>query len=359
MKRNSSNRTRHVLNKHTVKTGPIDQYLVPNKTSPESITDDAFQRLVTQWVVLTDQPFSATEHPSFTRMIEAANEIVSLPPMMKRKAIKDNVVKDFASQRKILAETLSSNSSMLSFTLDAWTSKNQLAFLGITVHWIDDDFNLHNTLFDFIKMDGSHTGVNLAKYFVESVKSMGCEHKIMAITTDNASNNITMMNEIETQLALMGITINKESVHVRCMAHTINLAVQLMIKPFSTKRVPKSKKSVEKRNTGKETIEKEIDSDETSGNEDEDDFLLSDNTDKEYDIPTYFEAIQKIRAICKFIKASPQRREVFKEDCIATGVSLLQLILDCITRWNSTYAMLARALVLRKPTGHFMGITVI
>src|ERR1044071_10157653 len=29
------------------------------------------------------------------------------------------------------------NISLLSFTIDAWTSRNQLPFLGISVHWVD------------------------------------------------------------------------------------------------------------------------------------------------------------------------------------------------------------------------------
>jgi hypothetical protein len=48
------------------------------------------------------------------------------------------------------------------------------------------------------------------------------------------------------------------------------------------------------------------------------------------------------------IRASPQRREHFYQQCIATNLPELELIPDIVTHWNSTDIMLERALKLRK-----------
>jgi hypothetical protein len=48
------------------------------------------------------------------------------------------------------------------------------------------------------------------------------------------------------------------------------------------------------------------------------------------------------------IRASPQRREHFYQQCVATNLPELELIPDIVTRWNSTDIMLERALKLRK-----------
>src|SRR6185369_560551 len=57
----------------------------------------------------------------------------------------------------------------LSFTLDCWTSINNIAFLGITCHFVDIDWCLKETLVDFIHLSGSHFGENLAKEFLKII----------------------------------------------------------------------------------------------------------------------------------------------------------------------------------------------
>ena len=47
---------------------------------------------------------------------------------------------------------------------------NAIAFLGITCHFIDNDWNLNEVLIDFIHLPGSHSGENLAKEFVYCTK---------------------------------------------------------------------------------------------------------------------------------------------------------------------------------------------
>jgi hypothetical protein len=52
--------------------------------------------------------------------------------------------------------------------LDAWTSANGYGFLAITMHWINEDWKLCNSLLDFIDLSGPHTGENLCNAFVKS-----------------------------------------------------------------------------------------------------------------------------------------------------------------------------------------------
>jgi hypothetical protein len=59
--------------------------------------------------------------------------------------------------------------SKVSFTTDCWTSSNNIAFMGVTGHWIDKDWNLHATTLDFFPLPESHTGENLHQAFVKVV----------------------------------------------------------------------------------------------------------------------------------------------------------------------------------------------
>lgn len=66
----------------------------------------------------------------------------------------------------------------ISFTLDAWTSTNCLPFLGITGHWINKNWELKETIIDFFKLAGAHTGENLADAFQKACYDLGILTKV-------------------------------------------------------------------------------------------------------------------------------------------------------------------------------------
>jgi len=63
--------------------------------------------------------------------------------------------------------------------MDAWTSPNSLAFLGITAHWIDTSWNLRNVLLDFVQLHGSYSGENIAEAFHKSLNDYNLTDKVI------------------------------------------------------------------------------------------------------------------------------------------------------------------------------------
>ena len=47
----------------------------------------------------------------------------------------------------------------VSLTVDIWTTTNNLAIIGITIHWIDDLWKLHECVLAVKELCGSHGGV--------------------------------------------------------------------------------------------------------------------------------------------------------------------------------------------------------
>jgi hypothetical protein len=66
----------------------------------------------------------------------------------------------------------------MSFALDAWTSINGYGFLAITVHWITKNWKLCDSLLDFIKLSGPHSGENICNAFVKSCDDFGILEKV-------------------------------------------------------------------------------------------------------------------------------------------------------------------------------------
>lgn len=69
---------------------------------------------------------------------------------------------------------------MFSFTIDTWTSKNTLPFMGISLHWINEDWELCNSILDFCLLSGPHSGENLANKFLEVLKEFNISKKVIS-----------------------------------------------------------------------------------------------------------------------------------------------------------------------------------
>jgi uncharacterized protein involved in high-affinity Fe2+ transport len=75
-------------------------------------------------------------------------------------------------------------SKKISFTIDGWTSSNNISFLSITAHLITKEWELKSFLLDFIKLDGPHSGDNIKEAFLKSLKSYNIESKVSFINSE-------------------------------------------------------------------------------------------------------------------------------------------------------------------------------
>jgi hypothetical protein len=103
--------------------------------------------------------------------------------------------------------------------------------LAITGHWVDDNWNLHELLLDFMHVEGHHYGTVLGEKVCEMLKEYDISEKLFYITTNGTSNNHTMCKEISRHLKEeKDIEWNYKEMHIHCLNHVINLAVQEFLK---------------------------------------------------------------------------------------------------------------------------------
>ena len=164
-------------------------------------------------------------------------------------------------------------------------------FLGVTVHWIDREWNLRNTLLDLAPLYGPHTGVNLCAAFESVCADFGVLEKLLAVTTDNAASNNRFITQLESDCLPNGIEFRKGENHVRCVAHVINLAVQALLQALRSEP-PDS----------------------------EEDFL--EVADSGLDLS---HCVQRLRRLVVNIRGSPQRREKFEHQCERSQVQAKEL----------------------------------
>lgn len=98
---------------------------------------------------------------------------------------------------KAILKDKKSEDSRVSLAFDCWSSKGfRHSFIAIKGHWIDRDWNLHDELLGFRRVEGTHTGKNLAGYVEEILEEFDLHKRISAFTADNASNNRTLYEQV-------------------------------------------------------------------------------------------------------------------------------------------------------------------
>ncbi|QVM12424.1 hypothetical protein D8B26_007053 [Coccidioides posadasii str. Silveira] len=212
----------------------------------------------------------------------------------------------------------------VSLAVDNWTSPNNLAFMAINGYYITKDWEYREHLLGFESLEGAHTGKNMAEILQQSLAAWRLESNLLAITSDNASNNGTMRAHLTHQLRPALQQLNKttdwdaESGTIPCLAHVIQLVVRELVCNLK--------------------IQPDNDALPTTFDE-------SSITDDLASTDTFANTLRKIRLVANATNASPQLAARFREYQQENQRKMIQ---DVRTRWNSTYEMCVRALLLRQ-----------
>ena len=84
--------------------------------------------------------------------------------IIKRTTIRKDIIAMWKEERNKVANMLARVESKFSFTTDVWTSAAAVAYVCITVHWIDEGFELQERTLDFVPIYKRHTGANAVQY---------------------------------------------------------------------------------------------------------------------------------------------------------------------------------------------------
>ena len=147
-----------------------------------------FEEALLDWIVMDSQAFTVVEGDNFKRMIRAtgfSGKLISTNTVANR--LQDQA-KDV--DRKLI-ELLERTCSTFSMSIDAWKSNNEISFLAFNANWASPNFKIYRALLEFILIDCSHTGENLALIIFNRLKKLGALTKLLAFTADNAQNNDT------------------------------------------------------------------------------------------------------------------------------------------------------------------------
>ncbi|CAI6009727.1 unnamed protein product [Closterium sp. NIES-65] len=166
-------------------SGGIERWMTTKLTSVQ------LRQAITKLVVTCDLPFRIVEAEALLILLNRNCAQKNFIPS-RWTVSRDTVVYAAAALQSSVAEMPAKEGEVgcrVSFTIDMWTAPNNTAWLVVTGHWIDENFQLRTMVFEFREIHGRHTGKQLARVVEETVVHWGLEKRCLGFTSDNASSN--------------------------------------------------------------------------------------------------------------------------------------------------------------------------
>ncbi|KAK2665887.1 hypothetical protein Ddye_004461 [Dipteronia dyeriana] len=243
---------------------------------------------LSRMILMHDYPLKMVEHEGFRDYTR------SLQPLFKpisRTTARRDIMSMYEIERASLLTMLGKILGRIAITLDMWTARNQKrGYMTVTSHFIDSSWQLQSRLLRFMYVPCPHNAENLSTALMNSFLDWNVDRKLSTLTLDNCSTNNSIIDILLGRLSPSSLIMNGRLFHMRCAVHILNLIVKC----------------------GLDVIEF---------------------------------GIERIRDSVAFWTAIPKRLEKFEEAANFLNIGYeKRLMLDCKTRWNSTYLMLSVAL---------------
>uniref|UniRef100_A0A669DR08 Uncharacterized protein n=1 Tax=Oreochromis niloticus TaxID=8128 RepID=A0A669DR08_ORENI len=237
-------------------------------------------------MILKDmRPLAVVEGEGFKEMLTTFQPGYTLP---SRRDFTSMMETKYETSVEKLRNELKKATSKISLTTDAWTSLVTESYLGVTCHFINDNWDLLSFNSATLPVEERHTAENLASWVEKVAERFHISlHNVLAIVHDNAGNIVAALHILKEKFGV---------VSYRCAGHTLQLVVNHALKD-----------------------------------------------------PKIDKALSAARGLVKHIRKSEPASTKLKQKQKQMGTAEHKLIQDVAVRWNSSYYMIERLLEQRWP----------
>ncbi|KAI4350264.1 hypothetical protein L6164_004735 [Bauhinia variegata] len=267
----------------TSKKGNVGEDMI---VASHKFNSEECRKALASFVIIDEQPFKIVEDHGFISFCAKMQPQFVLP---SRYTVARDCYQLYLDEKLRLKSLLKSDFVRVALTIDCWTSIQNLNYLTVTAHFIDNDWRFNKKILCF-SLVPNHEGETIGKHIDECLKDWGIR-AVFTITVDNASWSDVTISYLKNRIKSMnGLVLDGELLHVHCCVHILNLIVNDGLKDMH-------------------------------------------------------DSISSIRNAVRYVRSSPSRLAKFKK-CVdfASLPSKCLVCLDVPIGWNSTYLMLEAAL---------------
>ncbi|CCE35404.1 uncharacterized protein CPUR_06833 [Claviceps purpurea 20.1] len=298
---------------------------------------ESFRDLLLGFILDEDLSFDVLRNDYLQEALRRLNQSYEQKVGIGRSSMRTALDDVFNSKKDLIKNELQNALTKIHLSFDGWTSPNQHALLGVSAHFLNSRGIPQQRLIALRHLTDTHSGLNLAGALHEVIVDWNLGDIIGCLVSDNASNNDVCTRTLYRTLNPAYEVEDATHRRIRCYGHVLNLVGRAFLSGDNSEAFEQASRTV---NSG-----------------DQGDFLA----DWRRHGP-----IAKLHNLVKWVRFSPQRTILFRntvneaqdaddEYQIAKETPReLQLISNNDTRWNSTYKMIERALVMREQISKFL-----
>ncbi|KAM9938298.1 hypothetical protein OXX80_002201 [Metschnikowia pulcherrima] len=292
-----------------------------------------FELLMMEYLSAHNLPLAHIDSPSHKKLLEYARtcENDSLPPV-SRHAVRVDLATLYENESRRLKQRLSKHRGRFGLTLFEVKSTNDLIFIGVTLHFLNEEYKFEKYLigFEALHKDVSYTDEELLDIFEMVLVDYELRIQIISITRDDAPL-LTRITDVYSKDSFSWFPYAGTT---RCVGHALNLATNAFLKYTFLKPPPAESKNslhpyVVDHPEFKDTIRR---GEATAG---------------------------KVRSLLKAMRGNSFLRNAFRSITRHSTKSkksgTQELLEQNETRWLSTYKMLDQILYLRKEITSLFG----
>ena len=167
--------------------------------------------LILNVIIVELQTSNMVQGSNFKKLVNKLVPGYSIPSRQSlTRKIDARWMKGKAEMKKLLQ-----NVKYASNTTDMWSKSKKESFLGVTMHFIDDSFELVNVVVATKQAHEEHTGDNIVTWLETILEEYEISpYQIVAIVTDNGANIVNACQKLNNKYRW---------IHVQCAAHTLKL----------------------------------------------------------------------------------------------------------------------------------------
>jgi len=166
-------------------------------------------------IILDELPFNFIENQgfkSFCKVMQPRFDVSS------RLTIWRDCLKIYLVEKEKLKKAL--KDQRLCLTTETWTSIQNINYMCLTAHWIDEGWNLNKRILNFCQVS-NHKGETICQAIESCLFKWGID-KILTVTVDNASSiNLTIKYLKRVTIEWATNILSNDFMHVRCCAHIV------------------------------------------------------------------------------------------------------------------------------------------
>lgn len=180
-----------------------------NKPISDKVSTD-LKVAIAQWIASSGRPTAIIEDEGLQTVLRIALQNQAYT-LPSRRTI-DNVICQMYDVKQKEHKKAIENVPSIALTTDFWTSNNNESYCGITGHWIDSDWRLTSVTLGCLLVEERHTADNVASFYEEFAATWNIADKICCVVTDNARNMVIAIERTDYN-------------HIPCIAHCMQLSI--------------------------------------------------------------------------------------------------------------------------------------